>query len=86
MKANFPHEAIAAIDETLQYGRSKGYTEGNWRSLSEAHHLEKAHNHIHDILYAVNRGEDHLKCALTRLAMAVSVRRSKEKEVEKAPS
>lgn len=72
---NFPIEAIAAIDEILSYGRSKGHPHGSWRKETMEHHLEKAHGHIHDFLHEVDRGEDHLECALCRLAMAVSVRR-----------
>lgn len=72
-KANFPHEAIAAIDDILQYGRTK-HAEGSWRSESVKHHVEKAKGHIQDWLYQVGRGEDHLACALTRMAMAVAVR------------
>lgn len=74
-KTNFPHEAIAAIDEVLQYGRSKGYSSGAWREESVEHHVNKANGHLKDYLYGVDRGEDHLECALTRLAMAVAIRR-----------
>jgi hypothetical protein len=72
---NFPHEAIAAIDEILSYGRSKGHQYASWRSETVHHHVEKARGHLMDYLYGVERGEDHLECALCRLAMAVSVRR-----------
>jgi hypothetical protein len=72
---NFPIEAIAAIDEILSYGRSKGHPLASWRKETIEHHLTKAHGHIHDYLHEVDRGEDHLECALCRLAMAVAVRR-----------
>lgn len=72
-KANFPHEAIAVIDDILQYGRTK-HEEGSWRSESVKHHVEKAKGHITDWLYEVDRGEDNLACALTRMAMALAVR------------
>lgn len=76
-KINFPIEAIAAIDDILQYGRSKGHPQASWRNETEQHHLDKANGHIHDYLNGIDRGEDHLECALCRLAMAVAVRRSK---------
>jgi hypothetical protein len=76
-QVNFPHEAIAVIDDVLQYGRSK-HAEGSWRSESLEHHVNKAQGHIKDWLYQVNRGEDHLACALTRMAMALAVRAQSE--------
>jgi hypothetical protein len=78
-KANFPHEAIAVIDNILQYGRTK-HAEGSWRSESAEHHTNKARGHLKDLLYGVERGEDHLACALTRLAMALSVRTQGEND------
>jgi hypothetical protein len=74
-KTNFPIEAIAAIDEILLYGRSKGYKQASWRKESLDHHVLKAKGHLMDYIYGIDRGEDHLECALCRLAMAVSVRR-----------
>lgn len=73
--ANFPHESIAAIDEILTYGKSKGHPLASWRGESVEHHVNKANGHLKDYLYEVDRGEDHLECALCRLAMAVAVRR-----------
>jgi len=73
---NFPHEAIAVIDEVLNYGKDKGHPHCSWRSESIEHHVNKASGHIKDYLYGVERGEDHLACALTRLAMAVAMRES----------
>jgi hypothetical protein len=78
-KANFPHEAIAVIDNVLQYGRTK-HEEGSWRSESLGYHVKKASGHIKDWLYGVDRGEDHLACALTRMAMALSVRAGEQEE------
>lgn len=74
IKENFPVEAMDAISEILEYGATK-HQPGAWRNESFEHHLEKAHGHIHDFLYGVEREEDHIKCALCRLAMAVSVRK-----------
>jgi hypothetical protein len=76
-RANFPHEAIAVIDDVLQYGRSK-HVEGSWRSETLEHHVNKAQGHIKDWLYEVDRGEDNLACALTRMAMALAVRAQAE--------
>jgi len=71
---NFPIEAIFGIIKILEYGQSKGYEPGSWRNELINHHVNKAKGHINDFIYHVDRGEDHLLCALTRLAMAVGVR------------
>ena len=78
-KRNFPHEAIAVMDEVLQYGSSK-YSAGYWRTLPMAQHIDKAMGHLKDYLYGIERGEDHLACALTRLAMALSIREQEKKK------
>lgn len=78
-RANFPHEAVAAIDDILQYGATK-HEPGSWRNESSKHHTEKAKGHINDWLYGVDRDEDHLACALTRMAMAIAVREQEQKE------
>jgi hypothetical protein len=75
---NFPHEAIAIIDEILTYGKSKGYSTASWRHGTVEYHVNKAKGHITDWLYGIDRGEDHLGCALCRLAMAVSIREEKK--------
>lgn len=74
---NYPIEAVAAIEDTLLYGKLKGHPAGSWRKESVHHHIDKAHGHIHDYLNNIDRDEDHLECALTILAMAVSVKRGK---------
>jgi hypothetical protein len=77
-QSNFPHEAIGVIDDILQYGKSKGHLVGSWRCETMLHHVQKAQGHIKDFLYGIDRGEDHLACALTRMAMAIAVRETGE--------
>ena len=71
---NFPVHAIAAIIDVLEYGKSKGYPSGSWRTYNFGCHLNKAIGHLEKYA-AGDTDEDHLECALTRLAMAVDIRR-----------
>lgn len=79
MRSNFPHEAIAIIDRVLQFGRAtRKYPDAFWRTLSMSDHIDAANLHLKDFLYGTNPGEDHLAHALTRLAMAVSLRETEK--------
>ena len=71
MKSNFPIEAIAAIDQVLEYGRDKGYPSGGWRTESHESHLYKGIHHLIRHIMGFT-GEPHLLCGLCRIAMAVA--------------
>ena len=78
--SNFPIEAIGIIDDVLEVGREKGYMRGGWRAMCTEAHLHKAISHLSKYYDedVDQSDEDHLAHALTRLAMAVSVREQKE--------
>lgn len=73
---NTPWEAIQVINDVLELGSQK-HQPGAWRKLSAKDHAWKAFGHLHQFLFGIitnSDGEDTLAHALTRLAMAVSVR------------
>ena len=73
---NFPLQALKAILDTLELGSQK-HEPGAWKEESTEHHAAKALGHLKDFVYGVTTNpsnEDTLAHALTRLAMAVSVR------------
>lgn len=69
-----PPEAILAIARIMEMGIKRGYTEDNWRKISLNSQLNHAIAHIIKFMMKIEDGEDHLAHALTRLAMAISVR------------
>ena len=80
-KRNFPLRAITTICNVLKIG-SKKYEPAAWRSEDTLHHARKAYGHLHAYMFGIkvnNDNEDTLAHALTRLAMAVSVREEKKK-------
>jgi hypothetical protein len=79
---DIPVKAFVEILQILKYGKSKGYKPGSWRNEEFKHHLLKAKGHLMDYIYEIDRGEDHLACALTRLAMAVALRPDKQKTIK----
>lgn len=87
---DYPHEAEAAIRDILAYGKSKGYPVGGWRLEPAMHHLGKAIGHLGKFLCCKFAGwlnkedEDHIACALCRLAMCLAVLRQNTKEVLRA--
>ena len=75
---NFPTESFLVIQEVLEVGSLK-HPPASWRNETTNHHAAKALGHLKDFIYGIHtnpQGEDTLAHALTRLAMAVSVRRS----------
>jgi hypothetical protein len=76
---NFPLKAVDAIDDILDYGASKGYKPGSWRNECFFYHLWKAIGHLRKFALGSTE-EDHLECALCRLAMAVDIRRTKREK------
>lgn len=77
---NFPTESLNVIQQVLDVGSQK-HKPGAWRQESTDHHAAKALGHLKDFVYRVHinsQDEDTLAHALTRLAMAVSVRGEEE--------
>jgi hypothetical protein len=76
---NFPYTSIEVIKSILKIGAVK-HKPGRWKEMSVEHHATKAMGHLKDFIYGVTtnpHNEDTLAHALTRLAMAVSVREAK---------
>ena len=71
---NFPTRSIDAIGDILEYGASKGYKPGGWRKEGFDYHMGKVIGHLRKYIDGSTE-EDHLECALCRLAMAVDIRR-----------
>ena len=72
---NYPIRAIVAIEEILDYGASKGHEPGEWRGEGFEYQLKKVEGHMKKYREGLT-DEDHLECALCRLAMAVDIRRA----------
>jgi len=71
---NFPHEAIDAIERTLNVGAKK-YKPANWRTESHERHLIKMLSHFIKYVAGLETdGEDSLEHMLCRAAMAVATR------------
>jgi hypothetical protein len=78
-KDNCPAEAIATIRRVLDENAEK-HKPGHWRTIPIEDHIDHAQYHIEMYWNGSDEidTEDHLAHALTRLALAVSVREAKK--------
>lgn len=70
--------ACEAIVSTLKIGSAKDGCDDSWRKKSRRYHLAKATRHaftacMTEVGILEHDGEDHIKLAITRLAMALSI-------------
>jgi hypothetical protein len=78
MKPDPSVEACKAIIQTMQIGSSKDGCNEDWRDRPRHYHITKAIRHATTALMVImhvvrDDGENHLKLAITRLAMALAI-------------